>query len=71
MILYTPVAWSEIFPAPPEESPLVPVTVSGRLCLARRRADGALVLERLLSTDPRDYLDPRFQPQSVLNITLP
>jgi hypothetical protein len=37
-----------------------------RLCLARLGPRGERRLERLFSTNPRDYLDPRFQPGTLL-----
>jgi hypothetical protein len=62
LVLYTPLAWEDIFPADLNAGPLQEVWVDGRLCLARTGPDGVRRLERLLSTDPQDFLDPRFQP---------
>jgi hypothetical protein len=69
MILYTPLALEDIFPPSPNEPAVIAVTLAGRLCLARQEADGRWVIERLLSTDPADYLDARFQPHTVLHLT--
>ena len=66
MILYTPVAMDEIFSAPYDKSIITQRWVHGRLCLIRRDSDGLERLERLLSTDPSDFLDPRFQPNSLI-----
>ena len=66
MILYTPLAMEDIFVPNMEDRPLTPRWIDGRLCLIRRDADGVERVERLLSTDPNDYWDPRFQPNSPL-----
>lgn len=55
-----------VFP-PDYDHQLVEVTIEGRICSARRGVDGVLRLERLYSTDPRDYLDMRFKPDTVLD----
>lgn len=41
---------------------LVELSVGGRTVVAAQTAGGGLTLQRLLSTDPADYLDPSFQP---------
>lgn len=66
VVLYTPMAFEDIFPSGEEENPVGERWVAGRLCLVRQSKDGSPRLERLLSTDPNDYLDPRFQPNSVI-----
>lgn len=38
------------------------VLVGGPRLLLRRDARGRGVIERIISTEPRDYLDPRLQP---------
>lgn len=39
------------------------VEASGaRRLILRRDADGRVVIERIISTEPRDYLDPALQP---------
>lgn len=43
-------------------APLVEMALQGRRVLAARGADGSLTLQRLLSTDPMDYLEPGLQP---------
>ncbi|MDA8204955.1 MAG: YlzJ-like family protein [Thermaerobacter sp.] len=67
MVLYTPMAFEDIFPQTQEAERIFPGWLEGRLCLIRRAADGSERLERLLSTDPNDYLDPRFQPNHRLS----
>lgn len=49
-----------------EEAPCVEQHVDGRLLLIQPGPDGTGVLQRLISTDPQDYLDPRWQPGVVL-----
>ncbi len=66
MILYTPLAMDDIFPSRPEDKVITQRWIHGRLCLVWRDDDGTDRLERLLSTDPSDYLDPRFQPNSPI-----
>lgn len=64
MILYTPLAPEDIFGwgASAQADRVDLEDVEGRPCLVRTSADGRRYLERLLSTDPRDYLNPRFAP---------
>lgn len=66
MVLYTPMAFEDIFPEPHIQPRVSERWIQGRLCLVRYDEDGTSRLERLISTDPRDYWDPEFQP----NITL-
>lgn len=68
-MLYTPIALEDIFaePCQERETSFVERMVAGRLCLVRRSPDGLMRLERLLSTDARDYWDPRFQPNSLVD----
>ena len=40
--------------------------IDGRRALCQRDAEGKWRLERLLSTDPNDFLDPRWQPGSIV-----
>ncbi|BAS28385.1 YlzJ-like family protein [Limnochorda pilosa] len=46
---------------------LVEMAVGGRRILAARGPDGGWALERLLSTDPADYLNPAFQPGAAVS----
>lgn len=48
-------------PVRPEEAALV----GGTRLLLRRDTHGRAVIERIISTEPRDYLDPRLQPGMV------
>ncbi|NMP21855.1 YlzJ-like family protein [Sulfobacillus harzensis] len=65
-MLYTPLSYEEIFPAKDEVLEVFETEVRGRRVLCRRGADGLPRVERLLSTDPADYLDPDWMPGSVL-----
>ncbi len=69
-MLYTPLSMDDIFPRDPEDHGLMEWWVEGRLCLVRRDKEGAPRLERLLSTNPEDYLDERFQPHRLLGTIL-
>lgn len=40
----------------------VEMSVEGRVLEVEPGSDGMATVVRLVSTDPRDYLDPRFQP---------
>ncbi|HYG59882.1 MAG TPA: YlzJ-like family protein [Symbiobacteriaceae bacterium] len=46
----------------PQAEACVEQTVEGRLLLVTPSHDGYGTVQRLLSTDPADYLDPRWQP---------
>lgn len=63
MVLYTPLPLEDVLasPASQEADPWL-MHVGGRPCLVRRGPGGQVVMERLLSTDPADFLDVRFQP---------
>lgn len=67
-MLYTIYPYESVFPQDFDEHPFVEMQVQGRLCLGRRGSDGITRLERLMSTDPADYLDPRFTPRTVLSM---
>lgn len=44
------------------QGPFVEVEFGGARLIVVRTADGGARVVRLISTDPRDYLDPRFSP---------
>lgn len=48
------------------DAPRVELQVEGRSLVAVPGAGGQLMVERLLSTDPNDYLDPHLQPGAAL-----
>jgi hypothetical protein len=64
VILYTLLAPEEIFgwAAAAAADSVTCEEVEGRPCLVRTTQEGRRYLERLLSTDPQDFLDPRFAP---------
>jgi hypothetical protein len=47
----------------------VDLVVEGRLMQVLPGQNGTGTLQRLLSTDPQDYLDPRWQPGMVINLS--
>lgn len=67
-MLYTPVPWESIFPADTTEAPWSELLIDGRLCLVKRSSDGHLRIERLLSTDPQDYLDSAYAPNTLVRM---
>lgn len=65
-VMYTLVSPSLWFAAPSDPAPVqAEVTLGQRRLLLERGSDGAHRVARLISTDPRDYLDPRWQPGAV------
>ena len=52
----------------PEATAPVERMVDGRMVLVTPGADGMGTVERLLSTDPADYLDPRWQPGTRISL---
>ena len=63
MMLYTPLALEEIFaPEPGTAAPSECRLVRGRWCLVRKDPSGERRIERLLSTDPADYLEDTWMP---------
>lgn len=65
-MLYTIMPLDAIFPPDGDPPPAYPWWVDGRLCLVRWGKDGVPRLERLLSTDPLDFLDQHYQPDRPL-----
>lgn len=61
MFLYTIVPAEAIFDED-EITPAVPVYSNGRTVTVRQQSGGVGVVDQLLSTDPNDFLDPRWQP---------
>ncbi len=68
MVLYTPLALEQVLgPSHAEPSDATLMRVAGRVCVVRVGADGRRRLDRLLSTDPRDFLDPRWAPGQLVD----
>ena len=68
-MLYTIVPMEQIFPANSEQKEQgveAVLDIDGRRAICRRDHEGRWRLERLLSTDPNDFLDPRWQPGSIV-----
>lgn len=63
MILYTPLAHSEVYSSSEDEYKKYHcVTYCGKMCLAEQQQDGSYRLIQLLSTDPQDFLNDQFTP---------
>ena len=68
MVLYTPLALEQVLATPlTDEAAATLMWVNDRACLVQVGPDGRRRLERLLSTDPRDFLDPRWQPGQLVD----
>ncbi|RLL45369.1 hypothetical protein D8M04_10980 [Oceanobacillus piezotolerans] len=68
MILYTPLAQSDIFPPSSDDyTNRHCITHEGRLMLADRTSDGGYQMVQLLSTNPYDFLEERFTPGNILS----
>ncbi|MFD1037928.1 YlzJ-like family protein [Virgibacillus byunsanensis] len=63
MILYTPLAESDIFPTNQDTfSNRHFISVQGKSMYVEQVEDGSYQLLQLLSTDPKDFLDENFLP---------
>lgn len=69
-MLYTLMPMEAVFPDDYHYPPQITARVQGRLCLLRSGEDARLRLERLISTDPQDYLEPKFSPDSLVQTEL-
>ncbi|WP_306798580.1 YlzJ-like family protein [Oceanobacillus saliphilus] len=68
MILYTPMAHSDIFPVEMDSySNLESVSYKGRTVYAERMPDGSYQIQQLLSSDPNDFLNAEFSPGRILS----
>lgn len=75
-MLYTIIPLEEVFAAPPWEvghagsaaapHPPVPAVVGGVQVLVSPSYDGRNRVERIISTDPADYLNPRLAPGTLI-----
>ena len=67
-MLYTTMPWEAIFPNRSDPDPTaLAVILDGPPVLIHRGRDGRARIERLLSTDPADYLDERFLPETPVD----
>ncbi|HWI66166.1 MAG TPA: YlzJ-like family protein [Symbiobacteriaceae bacterium] len=53
----------------PDAPAAMEMMVEGRLLQVLPGQNGTGTVQRLLSTDPMDYLDPRWQPGTSINLT--
>ncbi|MGE5561369.1 MAG: YlzJ-like family protein [Chloroflexota bacterium] len=65
MTLHTIMPLELVFAQPADAEPPVEVEADGRRLLVQHTGQAWTVV-RLLSSDPADYLDPRFQPGTPL-----
>jgi len=68
MLLYTVVPPEEIFFGDDEAPEPVAAAVAGVPVLVTPAGGGWARIERLLSTDPDHFLDPRFQPGGLVSL---
>jgi len=55
----------------PAEAPRLEMRVGGRILQVVQGEGGSGTIERLISTDPQDYLDPSLQPGSRIALPSP
>lgn len=55
----------------PTYPPRAEMVVDGRVLEVEPGSDGTATVVRLLSSDPRDYLNPRFQPGACVRMGEP
>ncbi|ASN05681.1 YlzJ-like family protein [Virgibacillus necropolis] len=67
MILYTPMVESDVFPNQDNSSNRVIITHQNRPVCVEKNQEGNYQIVQLLSTDPKDYMDPQYQPGAVLS----
>ncbi|HLR07983.1 MAG TPA: YlzJ-like family protein [Bacillota bacterium] len=68
MILYTPLASTDIFPH--EEKDLANrqcISYEGKSMYVEQNKEGSYQLLQLLSTDPNDFLDARYTPGTIIS----
>lgn len=67
MILYTPLAESDIFPDEDSNSNRLVIKRQEKSLYVERSEEGNFQILQLLSTDPNDFMDPQYQPGSILS----
>lgn len=65
-VLYTIYPTEVVLEEAEESRVVLEMSVNGHRILATRGLGGGLAVERLLSTDPADYLDPALQPGAAV-----
>ncbi|GAK01551.1 YlzJ-like family protein [Geomicrobium sp. JCM 19055] len=66
MILYTPLAYEEIFPNEEGTESCYVETETGVVML-EKNIEGEWVVGKLISPNPSDYLDPKYEPGTLWN----
>lgn len=67
MILYTPLTHQEIFQGQVNYAPqLECISYKGKMLSAEKLPDGSYRVERVLSSDPMDFLSPDLFPGKIL-----
>lgn len=66
-VIWTIVPIHELYASDDEAAPgaVAELSIDGRILVVRRDEHGNRQVERLLSTDPADYLNPAWQPGAV------
>ncbi|SES76706.1 YlzJ-like protein [Oceanobacillus limi] len=68
MILYTPLAETDIFPHEAGENVNREcINYNGKQVFVEKNKDGSYQLLQLLSTDPQDFLDDNYSPGTIIN----
>jgi hypothetical protein len=70
MVLYTIYPPEVVMQSKEEEPGYLTLDIQGKT-LVLRLVNGQAQIERIISTDPRDYLDPKWQPGTKVNLSLP
>ncbi|CDQ40060.1 MULTISPECIES: YlzJ-like family protein [Virgibacillus] len=67
MILYTPLANEDVFPPANDNSNRLTIAYEGRHMYCEQKTDGSYEVLQLLSTDPQDFLNEKYQPGTILS----
>lgn len=68
MTLYTPMIETDIFPNQVDNnSERTVTTYQNKAVYIEKNEDGNYQIIKLLSTDPKDFMDPQYQPGSILS----
>ncbi|MRH42658.1 hypothetical protein GH741_08160 [Aquibacillus halophilus] len=71
MILYTPLAESDIFPTEQKQfDKCKTIMYQGSMLEVEQQDDGSLRILQLLSTDPQDYLNNSLNPGEIISTNL-
>ncbi|RFA37762.1 hypothetical protein CAI16_01280 [Virgibacillus dokdonensis] len=67
MIIYTPLSKEDIFYTSQEYTERQMISYNGKPLYCEKRADGSLEIVKLLSTDPKDFLNHEFSPGTIIS----